>query len=84
MTHLSSVKFGDNDSKDEYRRHLAGSDNREPLNCPAVKSYVAGFTTGWLITRSSLLCMYCIIAFYVIPQGIFVLLSKAPILLCSE
>jgi hypothetical protein len=66
------------------RRLAGGSAEDLPLHCPEVKSYIAGFTTGWLITRLSLLIMYIMIAVYVHPQGIFLLESKAPILIASK
>jgi hypothetical protein len=55
----------------------------QALDCPEVYSYVSGFTTGWLITRLSILALYVIIAFYVKPQGLYLLQSKAPILITS-
>jgi hypothetical protein len=82
------LQYGDNDTESEsdynYTRHLASSvEGKLPLHCPEVYSYLSGFTTGWMITRLSILTLYVIIALYVKPQGIYLLQSKAPILITS-
>lgn len=53
------------------------------VSCPGYKYYEFGYSVGWLITRGSLLFMYTLIYVFIQPQGIYVFITKAPILVCS-
>jgi hypothetical protein len=63
-------------------RSLAAGSARH-VACVAYGPYSFGFSLGWLITRSSIFIMYCLIAHHVKPQGEYLLKSKSPILISS-